>query len=75
MHVPHIIPKCQTIIALRLVFDLTVAHVADHFLRLLAERAEYLILFQVGFQRFAIRMRFKSMDQLFDCFSPGVIFL
>ena len=29
--------------------------------------------FQVSFQRFAIWMSFKLMDQLFDCFPAGVI--
>ena len=81
MHVPHaFIPIFQTIYALHFGFDLApfeifcVAHHADHFLRRLAERVEYLVLFQVGFQRFAIWMRLTLMNQLFDSFSAGVVF-
>ena len=63
-------PVCYTVVALYFGSDLAhlevlrVSHAADHVLRLLAEWAERVILFQVGFQRFAIWTRFKLMNQL-----------
>ena len=74
-------PLYQTVVALYFGSDLQhlvvlrVSHSADDVLRLLAEWVERLILFQVGFQSFAIWMRFKLMNQLFDCFLAGVILL
>ena len=54
---------------------LHVAHAVDHFLRLLAEWVEPVILLQVGFQRLSIWMHLELMNQLLDCFLAGVILL
>ena len=54
---------------------LHVSHAVDHFLRLLAEWIERVILLQVGLQRFPIRMRLELVNQLLDCFLAGVILL
>ena len=45
-----------------------VFHAVDHFLQLLAEWIERVILLQVGLQRFFIQMRLALVNQLFDCF-------
>ena len=54
---------------------LHVSHAVDHFLQLLAEWIERVILLQVGLQRFSIRMRLELMNQLLECFLAGVIML
>ena len=54
---------------------LHVSHAVDHFLRLLGEWIERVILLQVGLQRFFIRMRLELMNQLVDCFLADVILL
>ena len=82
-HVPQVqfFNACRPVVALYFGSDLAhlevlrVPHAADHVLRLLAEWVDRLILFQVGFQRFATWMRFKLMNQLFGCFLAGVVLL
>ena len=54
---------------------LPVSLAVDHFLRLLAEWIESVILLQVDLQRFSIRMRLELMTQLLYCFLAGVIML
>ena len=51
------------------------SHAADHVLRLFAEWVVRVFLPQIGFQSLSIWMRFELMNQLFDCFLAGVIFL
>ena len=54
---------------------LHVSHAVDHFLRLLAEWVERVILLQIGFQRLSIWMRLELMNHFLDCFLAGVILL
>ena len=54
---------------------LHVSHAVDHFLRLLAEWVDHVILLQVGFQRLSIWMRLELMNQLLDCLFADVIVL
>ena len=54
---------------------LHVSHAVDHFLRLLAEWVDRVILHQVGFQRLSIWMRLELMNQLLDCLLADVIVL
>ena len=54
---------------------LHVSHAVDHFLRLLAEGVERVILLQVGLQHFSIWTRLELMNQILDCFLAGVILL
>ena len=74
-------PVCHTVVALYLGSDLAnlevlhVSHAVDHFLRLLAEWIERVILLQVGMQRFFFRMHFELMNQLLDSFLADVILL
>ena len=74
-------PVCHTVVALYFRSDfanlevLHVCHAVDHFLRLLAEWIDRVILLQVGLQRFSIRMRLELMNQLLSCFLAGVILL
>ena len=74
-------PVCHTVVALYLGSDLAnlevlhVPHAVDHFLRLLVEWVERVILLQVGLQRFSIRMRLELMNQLLGCFLAGVVLL
>ena len=86
-HVPQVqktIPFVQYVIQLGALYSwsdlanlevLNVSHAGDHFLRLLAEWIERVILLQVGLQRFFIRMRLELMNQLLDCFFADVIML